>query len=79
MVAGPVEATASGNILLSAVALGYVADLPAVRRMVRNSFDTEVFPPEDPGSWEKAYQRFRELEGTPFPSPSTFNFQPSTP
>ena len=43
VVAGPVEATAAGNILVQAIGSGAVKDLDEARAIVRASFDvTEV-------------------------------------
>ena len=43
VVAGPVEATAAGNILVQAIGSGAVKDLDEARAVVRASFDvTEV-------------------------------------
>ena len=44
--AGPVEATAMGNILVQAMAAGEVADLAALRQVVRNSVTPKVFEPK---------------------------------
>ncbi len=41
--AGPVEATAMGNILVQAMAAGEVADLAEIRRIVRQSVSPKVF------------------------------------
>ncbi|MBR2912208.1 MAG: hypothetical protein IKC05_11380, partial [Lentisphaeria bacterium] len=49
VISGPVEATATGNILAQAIACGTIKDLTAARETVRNSFDLVTFPP-DPGS-----------------------------
>ncbi|NIV36857.1 MAG: rhamnulokinase, partial [Anaerolineae bacterium] len=38
VIAGPVEATAIGNILVQALALGHVASLSEARALVRRSF-----------------------------------------
>ena len=38
VVAGPIEATAIGNILAQAITVGAVADWAAAREVVRNSF-----------------------------------------
>jgi len=46
VVAGPVEATATGNILAQAVAAGEIADLAAARETVRNSFDLVTYTPD---------------------------------
>jgi rhamnulokinase len=45
VVAGPVEATAAGNVLVQAIGAGEVASLEAAREIVRRSFDIEVFDP----------------------------------
>jgi rhamnulokinase len=44
--AGPVEATAMGNILVQAMAAGEVADLAALRQVVRNSVTPKIFEPK---------------------------------
>jgi rhamnulokinase len=46
VVAGPVEATAAGNVLVQAIGAGVIADLEEARRMVRVSFPLERFSPE---------------------------------
>ena len=56
--AGPVEATAIGNILLLALNKGHVASIQEAREVVRNSFDVETFEPGDAGPWDDAYTRF---------------------
>jgi rhamnulokinase len=44
--AGPVEATAMGNILVQAMAAGEVADLASLRQVVRNSVTPKIFEPK---------------------------------
>jgi rhamnulokinase len=61
VVAGPVEATAAGNLLIQAQALGKLGSLTEVRRVVRNSFEVRRFEPQDGAAWEAAYARFRAL------------------
>jgi rhamnulokinase len=61
VIAGPVEATAIGNVLIQAIALGHVKSLTALRRIVRNSFALQTFEPVAAADWEAAYQRFLEL------------------
>lgn len=56
--AGPTEATATGNILMQAKALGYVNSLDEIRAIVRNSFDLKMFSPHLQTAWQAAYQRF---------------------
>jgi rhamnulokinase len=61
VVAGPAEATAAGNVLIQAIALGLVDSLPALRKIVRDSFALKAFEPLEPQSWQGAYQRFLNL------------------
>lgn len=58
VVAGPDEGTALGNILLQAKAAGFVTDLNAMRRIVRNSVKTERYEPTDAEIWDKAYEKY---------------------
>lgn len=47
VLAGPVEATAIGNLLLQAVALGKITDLSHLRRVVRESFMIRSYQPRE--------------------------------
>jgi rhamnulokinase len=58
VIAGPVEATALGNILMQAVACGDVATLADARRIVRDSSDMKRHEPKDRAPWDEAYGRF---------------------
>lgn len=59
VIAGPVEATATGNILIQAIALGHLKDLDELRQVVRNSFEVQTYKPQ--GDWQAAYERFQKL------------------
>ncbi len=61
VVAGPAEATAIGNVLMQAVALGQLASLAEARQIVRHSFTPEIYEPQGSARWDEAYQRLREL------------------
>ena len=61
VMAGPVEATAAGNVLIQAVALGHLPSLEALRHVVRASFPVQAYEPQDTTGWQKAYERFRQL------------------
>lgn len=61
VVAGPVEATAIGNILVQAVALGELGSLADARAVVRRSFDVARYEPQDVDRWAEAYQRWAGL------------------
>lgn len=59
--AGPAEATAIGNIMMQAKALGAVSSLGEIRQMVFDSFETKVFEPVEADRWNVEYQRFKNL------------------
>jgi len=68
VIAGPVEATAIGNILMQALTLGELDSLRQARRLVRHSFGVEEYHPGDGGyslaagdDWEAAYRRLESL------------------
>jgi rhamnulokinase len=58
VVAGPAEATAIGNVLIQAIALGHLESLADLRQVVRDSFTLQTFEPLAPEIWQPAYQRF---------------------
>lgn len=55
------EATAIGNVLIQAIALGHVKSLTALRRVVRDSFSLQAFEPHVSEDWQAAYERFLGL------------------
>ena len=61
VIAGPVEATAIGNILLQAIALGHLSSLADGRALVRRSFDVTSYEPQIDPAWDEAYGRYLAL------------------
>jgi rhamnulokinase len=61
VIAGPVEATAIGNVLIQAIALGDVKSLTSLRRIVRDSFALQTYQPRLAEDWQPAYDRFLGL------------------
>jgi rhamnulokinase len=61
VLAGPVEATAIGNILVQAMAIGEVTDLSAARRIVLNSFGVRRFEARDTARWDVAWGKYQAL------------------
>ena len=59
--AGPVEATAIGNIISQLIALKEIDDLNQAREVVKRSFPTEIYQPENPEVWDEAYLRYKEI------------------
>jgi rhamnulokinase len=61
VVAGPVEATSIGNILMQLYALGAISSLAEGRALTRRSFATTTFEPRDTAAWDAAYVRFEKI------------------
>ncbi len=60
VIAGPIEGTAAGNILMQAMAMKHLNSLTEIRDVVRNSFETKVYKPEYTEQWNTAYVKFLE-------------------
>jgi rhamnulokinase len=58
VIAGPIEATASGNILMQARATGQIKTLAEARAIVRNSFELREYHPQNVSLWEEQYKKF---------------------
>jgi hypothetical protein len=54
--AGPVEATAIGNISMQAIASGELANVAEARELIRNSFDICYYEPHASEAWDEAKQ-----------------------
>ena len=60
--AGPEEATAIGNLMMQAIALGDVADLKQAREVVSASFELKRYEPDPERSlWDDAYGRYCDV------------------
>ncbi len=62
LVTGPAEATAVGNLMVQAMAKGFVSNIDEIREVIRNSFKLKTFLPENRTDWEEAYKRFLDIE-----------------
>jgi rhamnulokinase len=63
VVAGPVEATAIGNVLVQAIGLGFLSSLAEGRSVVRRSFEVKTYEPQLHVRWAEPYQRFLGMIG----------------
>jgi len=63
VIAGPVEATVLGNVLLQARSSGEIQTLPELRAIVRESSEVQVFEPKgaDAAAWQEARSCFSAL------------------
>ena len=61
VIAGPVEATAAGNILVQAMATGLVRSRAEIRDIVRRSCEPRIHDPRPGKDREEKYEAFRKL------------------
>ncbi|MBE7030786.1 MAG: rhamnulokinase [Ruminococcaceae bacterium] len=59
--AGPIEATALGNIAVQYIAAGEIEDIKQARKIIADSFDVKSYQPQDATAWDKAYERFQKI------------------
>jgi rhamnulokinase len=62
VIAGPAEATATGNIMVQAITAGHIASLAEGRLMLRNAFHGAEFEPRMVAQWSEADQRYLEVK-----------------
>ena len=61
VITGPIEATAIGNALMQAIALGHLGSLAEARNVVRASFTPDIFHPGQNAGWDQAYETFQKV------------------
>lgn len=61
VVAGPVEATALGNVAVQLIAQGQIADLWEARQVIADSYPTLRYTPAEQELWRESYRRFAAI------------------
>ena len=61
--AGPVEATAVGNIAMQTISSGEIKDIAEAREVIMNSFEIKTYEPHHTAEWDEAYARYLEICG----------------
>lgn len=61
VVAGPIEATAIGNVMMQAIATGEIGGIADARSVIRQSFPVEQYEPNETAAWDEAYTRFTSI------------------
>ncbi|MEG0770135.1 MAG: rhamnulokinase family protein [Ruthenibacterium sp.] len=61
VVAGPIEATALGNIVIQLVALGELADIAAGRALIAATETLKHYAPAETDAWNKAYEAYKTI------------------
>ena len=63
VVAGPVEATVTGNVAIQFMSFGIIPDLKAARRMIAESFPIKEYQPDLSMDCAAAYETFKQYVG----------------
>ena len=61
VIAGPAEATATGNAIVQLIAIGELASVSEARAMLSEAGEQAVFDPGDREGWDENYERFCAL------------------
>ncbi len=61
VIAGPAEATVAGNVLVQALARGYLSSPTGIRQVVRRSSELTEYQPGDSAAWDDRYSQYRRL------------------
>ncbi len=61
VVAGPIEATALGNIAVQLLGQGVIRDLAEARQVIAASTELKFYKPQDTKAWEAAYLRYQTI------------------
>lgn len=63
VLAGPIEATVMGNIMVCLIAEGEVKDLAEGREMIARSVPLATYTPTNTDEWSKAYETYKQYIG----------------
>lgn len=55
---GPIEATATGNVIAQLIALGHIENMQEGREVVRKSFEIKQWYPQDTDKWKQKYEYY---------------------
>ena len=61
VLAGPVEATALGNIVLQLIALGEVKGVDEGRALIAHAESVKRFEPGEQAAWNRAYETYKTI------------------
>jgi len=61
VIAGPDEATATGNIMVQAIALKIIKNMEETKPLIKKAFKIKEYYPSNHNLWNKAYERFKKI------------------
>ena len=62
VVSGPAEASAYGNIMLQAIAIGHLPNVKAARASIAESIECVSYLPRRTGAWDDAHTRLQQIQ-----------------
>ena len=65
VIAGPVEATSIGNLLVQMASCGAIGSITEGREIIAESSELVYFEPTDSAQWDQGYYRFLEIANLP--------------
>ncbi len=63
VIAGPIEATAIGNLSAQMISLGDVKNVDEAKAVIKESFPLEYYTPSDTEAWDAAYEKLMKIQG----------------
>ena len=61
VIAGPAEATATGNAIVQLIAIGELGGVTEARALLSESAENRLYEPQDSANWNEHYARFCAL------------------
>lgn len=61
VIAGPIEATASGNAIIQLITRGELSNLNEARQMLYETIETTHYEPQNISTWQAEYERYKSL------------------
>ena len=62
VVAGPVEATVTGNIVVQMLSFGMIKDEAEAKDVIINSTNIKTFTPNGTDEWKKHFETFKKYQ-----------------
>jgi rhamnulokinase len=61
VIAGPIEATALGNVAVQLISCGEFSNLEQAREVISKSFPLDIYEPQDISAWDTAYEKYLKI------------------
>ncbi|MEN6386620.1 MAG: rhamnulokinase family protein [Phycisphaerales bacterium] len=61
VIAGPIEATAMGNVVVQTIACGQIENIAQGRKLVENSVELKIYQPAQHEKWNEKYNKVKNI------------------